>query len=97
MWWKYLLLIIVGIIENYIYTLRLLTTAQGLIIKSSTILVVHTIIYLSVVAWAIKDTNTLIMIIIYAFGCGIGNGLALFWEKRKKLNEKTYKKLFKVD
>jgi hypothetical protein len=43
---------------------------------------IYMVLYLGLIAFAIKDTNTIGLIITYALSCGLGNYLELLWEKR---------------
>jgi hypothetical protein len=41
------------------------------------------VIYLSIIAYAIKDTETSSLLLSYALACGVGNYLEILWETWK--------------
>jgi hypothetical protein len=81
---KYLLVFIVGTIETFLYTAWCISANKKELYKSTMLMFVYMFLYLAILAYAIKDTNTLGLIITYAFACGIGNYLEILWETRKK-------------
>ena len=81
---KYLIIFLVGILETFLYTGYLISVELRQKIISSILMFVYMSIYLSVIAFAIKDVNSLFMILVYAFSCSIGNYLRVSYEKQKK-------------
>jgi len=74
---KYIIVLILGIIETYIYTWYLISVEKRETIKSTILTLIYMIFYLGIIAWAIKDTNTIPMILTYAVACAIGNFLRI--------------------
>lgn len=80
---KFIVVFILGVIETFLYTAWNLSANRKEINKSSILMFIYMIIYLGIIAFALKDTNTWALIIIYALSCGVGNYLELLWEKNK--------------
>jgi uncharacterized protein YebE (UPF0316 family) len=85
---KILIILIAGIIETYCYTWYLISVENRQLYISSILNTLFMILYLGIIAWAIKDTNTWLMIIIYSIACGIGNFLKLLQEKKNEKKKK---------
>jgi uncharacterized membrane protein YwaF len=81
---KLLIILICGTVETFLYTAWCLSANRKEITKSSLLMTVYMMIYLGIISYAIKDTNTGLLIFTYAISCGIGNYLELLWEKRRK-------------
>jgi len=79
---KFAIVFILGTIETFLYTAWCLSANRKEINKSSLLMFLYMCIYLGIIAFAIKDTNTIGVIITYAVSCGVGNYLELLWEKR---------------
>jgi hypothetical protein len=86
---KFLIVFILGTLETFLYTAWCLSANRKEIIKSSLLMFVYMSIYLGIISFAIKDTNTISLILTYATSCGLGNYLELCWEKMR--NEKRKK------
>lgn len=82
---KYLLIFIIGIIETYIYAGYLIAVNKCQARQSSILYFINMTLHVGVIAWAIKDVNTILMIIIYNLSCAIGNYLRI--KKEKKINK----------
>lgn len=78
---KILGIFIAGMIETFLYTGWCLAANKKKIISSSLLMLIYMIIYLSIIDYAIKDANTLLMILTYALSCGVGNFMRVFLEK----------------
>lgn len=87
---KYLIIFLVGILETFLYTGYLISVELRQKIISSMLMFVYMSIYLSIIAFAIKDVDSIFMILVYAFSCGIGNFLRVSYEKKKK-RKRPYK------
>ena len=81
---KFLLVFILGIIETFLYTGWNLAANQRKPFLSSLLMMSYMIIYLFIIDCAIKDANTICIIIAYAISCGVGNYLRVYLEKKRK-------------
>jgi len=79
---KFILVFVLGTIETFLYTAWCLSANRKQIYRSSILMFVYMVLYLGLIAFALKDTNTIGLIITYALSCGVGNYLELLWEKR---------------
>lgn len=80
---KAIIVFIAGVIETFIYTAWCLSANRKELNKSSILMFVYMAIYLGIISFAIKDSDTLLLIFVYALSCGVGNYLEILWEKRK--------------
>jgi len=87
---KILMIFIIGLLEQCLYTAYLISVTKRQAILSSILMLVYMSLYLFIVAYALKDSNAIILLITYAFACGIGNLITMKIENRKK-NEKCKK------
>jgi len=78
---------IIGLIEQLLYTKYLISVDKRQTLASTIYMIVYMSLYLFIVAYAIKDTNTIPLLIAYAVACGIGNYIAMLLEEKK--NEKN--------
>jgi len=83
---KLIIIFILGIIETYLYTGWCLRANQGKALSSSFLMITYMILYLTIIAWALGDKNTFIMICSYALACGVGNFIRV---KQDNKNEKN--------
>lgn len=81
---KILVVFILGLIEQMGYTIYLLAVDKRQAKKSSIVMFIYMLFYLGILAYAIKDSNTWILIITYASACSIGNYIIMKREIRKK-------------
>lgn len=95
---KLLLVFSIGVLENFLYTWYLLEVGRKKVIKSSILDILYMLIYLGIVSWAIKDTNTLPLLCTYALSCGAGNYLQMKWDlaKDKQRVKEANKKVAQV-
>ena len=77
---KYLLIFIAGLIETFLYTGYIIAVQKRQRIISSILMFVYMSIYLTIVSYIIKDMNTTILLLVYAFSCGIGNCIRIIGE-----------------
>ena len=89
---KFIIIFIAGVIETFIYTAWCISANKKELNKSSILMFVYMSIYLIIITFAMKDTNTIGLIITYAISCGVGNYAEILWENK---NEKANKKLYK--
>lgn len=81
---KITLIFFFGLIETFLYTMWCLSANRKELNKSTILMTIYMIIYLGIISYAIKDKETLALIISYSLTCGAGNYLEILWEKRKK-------------
>lgn len=81
---KFILVFILGTVETFLYTAWCISANKKEINKSSILMFIYMTIYLGIIAFAIKDTNTIGLILIYSLSCGLGNYLELLWESKIK-------------
>jgi uncharacterized protein YebE (UPF0316 family) len=77
---KILMIFGVGLCEQCLYTAYLISVNKRQTILSSILMFVYMTLYLFIVAYALKDTNAVILLITYAASCCLGNFLTLLWE-----------------
>ena len=78
---KVLLVFIIGFIEQLLYTAYLLSVNKKQVKASTVLMVAYMAIYLFIIAYAIKDANTIPLLVAYALACGLGNYVIMLWEK----------------
>ena len=81
---KILLVFIVGFIEQLLYTSYLLSVTKKQVNASTILMVIYMSIYLFIISYAIKDGDTVPLLISYALSCGAGNWVIMKWENRDK-------------
>ncbi len=90
---KILLVGFLGLLEQILYTSYLIAVDKRQTYLSTLWMFIYMSLYLFIVAYSIKDSNAIPLLITYALACAIGNYLTMLWEKRKNsktYNEKTY-------
>jgi uncharacterized protein YebE (UPF0316 family) len=87
---KYIIVFLIGVVETIVYTAYLLSVNKKQAILSSIWLITQMFVYLTLVAWAIKGTETIPIILCYSLSTGIGNYLTIKWENRKHKILKSY-------
>ena len=85
---KVLAVFIIGLIEQLLYTKYLISVDKRQTIMSTIYMIVYMSLYLFIVAYALKDSETIPLLIAYALACGAGNYIIMKWETRRK-NEKN--------
>lgn len=81
---KVLMVFIVGFIEQLLYTAYLLSVNKKQVNASSILMITYMSIYLFIITYAIKDANTIPLLVAYALACGTGNWAIMKWENRKR-------------
>jgi len=77
----------VGLCEQCLYTAYLISVNKRQAVLSSILMLVYMSLYLFIVAYALKDTNAIGLLITYACACGVGNLITMKWENREKKNK----------
>lgn len=83
-----LAIFLIGLFEQGVYTAYLLSINKKEAVVSSVLNFIYLLIYLFIISYAIKDSNTVPLLIAYTLACGIGNYLVMAWEKRRISKEK---------
>jgi len=81
---KVLIVFLVGLIEQVLYTMYLISVDKRQTNLSSILMFTYMCLYLFVIAFALKDAQAVILLIAYAASCGIGNYLVMLWEKHNE-------------
>ena len=81
---KILMIFVVGLCEQCLYTAYLISVNKRQAVLSSILMLVYMSLYLFIVAYALKDTNAIGLLITYACACGVGNLITMKWENRDK-------------
>jgi hypothetical protein len=81
---KFIVVFILGLLEQAGYTLYLLSVVKKQAYLSSILMFVYFSFYLFIIAYALKDTNTVGLLLTYAFSAAVGNFIVIKWELRKK-------------
>jgi uncharacterized protein YebE (UPF0316 family) len=89
---KILLVFIVGFIEQLLYTSYLLSVTKKQVTASTILMVVYMSIYLFIISYAIKDGDTVPLLVAYALSCGVGNWCVMKWENGQSKGKKNGKK-----
>jgi uncharacterized protein YebE (UPF0316 family) len=79
---KYLLIFCVGILETAIYTGFLLALERRQQVLAPILMTIYMSIYLTVIGMAIKNVDTIPLLLVYAVSCGIGVAIRMRIEKR---------------
>jgi uncharacterized protein YebE (UPF0316 family) len=86
---KYIIILIVGAIETYFSTNWALFAVERKAILSSLMMFIYLTIYLLVISWAVKDNDTIAVMIVYAFSGAIGNYISIKADIYNKNGKKT--------
>ena len=81
---KILIVFLVGFIEQLLYTAYILSVTKKKVISSSILMFSYMTIYLFLIAYALKDAETVPMLLAYALSCGVGNYVIMLWEKHNE-------------
>jgi hypothetical protein len=80
---KLLIIFFAGIIETYLFTGWTITANQKKVMVSSILMFIYMTAYLFILDIAFKDSNSKILLLVYAVSCGIGNYLRVRQERNK--------------
>lgn len=78
---KIILIFILGFLEQLLFTSYLISVDKRQKLISSMLMFVYFLIYLLIIDWAIKDANTLLLLVVYALSAAIGNYTRMHFEK----------------
>jgi len=92
---KILMVFGVGFLEQLLYTKYLISVDKRQTIMSTLYMVIYMSLYLFIVSYAIKDDNTIPLLVAYALACGAGNFVIMKWENRNKNFPRTTKDIIK--
>jgi tryptophan-rich sensory protein len=81
---KVLMIFGIGLMEQCLYTAYLISVTKRQTVISSVLMLIYMSLYLFIVAFALKDTNAVILLITYALACGLGNYITMRIEKRNE-------------
>jgi uncharacterized protein YebE (UPF0316 family) len=70
---KILAIFCIGLLEQVLYTAYLLSVNKKQVKLSSYLMFIYMLFYLGIIAYAIKDNNTITLLLAYAAACGVGN------------------------
>jgi uncharacterized protein YebE (UPF0316 family) len=88
---KILAIFLIGLVEQLLYTKYLISVDKRQSLISTVYMIIYMSLYLVIVAYAMKDSNTIPLLIAYALACGLGNFIAMKQEIKKENNEKNKK------
>jgi len=71
------LIFIIGLIEQLLYTLYIISVGKFLIIISSILMFSYMVLYLLIISKVVKEKNGIILLLTYALACGLGNWIAM--------------------
>lgn len=77
----------IGLCEQCLYTAYLISVTKRQAILSSILMLVYMSLYLFIVAYALKDSNAIGLLITYACACCCGNFITMNWENKKVKND----------
>jgi uncharacterized protein YebE (UPF0316 family) len=75
---KYFIIFAAGVVETYIYTATLIAATRMKYIGSSILMFLYMMVYLFILDTAFKDSNSKLMILVYAVSCGVGNFIRVY-------------------
>lgn len=81
---KILIIFGIGLIEQVLYTAYLLSVDKRQVRASSVLMFIYMIFYLGIIAYSIKDDQTIPLLLAYAAASGIGNYVMMKWESGRK-------------
>lgn len=82
---KAIVIFLAGFLETLVYTAYLISIDKRRIILSTTLMFFYMLAYLLIIAYAIKDTNSIILLVVYSVSCALGNLVVMNREKNKDL------------
>jgi hypothetical protein len=84
---NYIVIFILGLLEQIGYTFYLLAVDKRQVYASSIIMFVYFSFYLFIIAYALKSANTWGLLLTYAFSAAVGNLAVMKFEVRKKIKK----------
>ena len=94
---KIFIVLLAGLLEQIFSTIYLLSVEKRQSLLSSIWMVLCMFLNLFIIAYAIKDSDTWLLLLIYVMICGWGNFLVIKWERRvsreiRKLRRKLWQR-----
>jgi uncharacterized protein YebE (UPF0316 family) len=74
---KIIILFIIGLLEQLLYTLYIIAIGKYLIFISSILMFSYMVLYLLIISKVVKEKEGLILLLDYALACGVGNYMAM--------------------
>lgn len=72
-----IIVFIVGLVEQLLYTMYIIAVGKYLTIISSILMFSYMVLYLLIINKVVKEKDGIILLLTYASACGIGNLLAM--------------------
>jgi len=88
---KFFIIFFLGLVEQAGYTLYLLSVVKKQAYLSSILMFVYFSFYLFIIAYALKDTDSIGLLLTYAFATSIGNFIVMKYELKKEKKLKVFK------
>lgn len=74
---KYSILFTVGLVEQLLFTLYLLSVSKYMVGISTFLMFTYFVIYLLIMKYCFDDKNSVKMLFVYAFAAAVGNYIAM--------------------
>jgi membrane protein YdbS with pleckstrin-like domain len=74
---KIIFVFVLGAVEQFGYTLYLIAVNRYMVVVSSLLAVSYMFVYLWIINYAVKDKNSVPLLVSYALAIGLGNYLAM--------------------
>lgn len=78
---KLILVFIIGLFETFLYAGYIISVTKKQPMLSSILMLIYMALYLTIINYVFKDIHNIILIVIYAMACGVGNYIRLKREK----------------
>jgi multidrug transporter EmrE-like cation transporter len=82
---KIILIFIAGLLESLLYTMYLISIDNRKVLLSTILMFIYMSIYLIIISFAIKDLNSLSLLLAYSLSSALGNYIIMNKEKNKNL------------
>ena len=93
---KIIAVFLIGLFEQLLYTKYLIAVDKRRTIASTIYMTIYMSLYLFIVAYAMKDSETFLILIAYALACGVGNYVAMKAEEKKITEQKLWRRFIKL-
>jgi hypothetical protein len=90
-----ILIFIAGIIETFLSTAYLVSVDNRKLYISTFLMFSYMLAYLFIVAYAIKDSSTYSLLIVYALSCAVGNYITIYLDIKESKKRKSQRIWFK--
>jgi len=81
---KFILIFFIGTIETWLFAKWNLKANQQQAISSSIMMMMYMSVYLLILDMIFKDSNSKILILSYVLACGLGNFIAVKYERKNE-------------